>query len=71
MAANATTNPSQLLPLGNRRPLGSRNRELTFRIGGRGAVPRQALAECGEMYKTKCGSTLSSKSSRQQAAPAL
>ncbi|PNJ46969.1 LSM5 isoform 3 [Pongo abelii] len=63
MAANATTNPSQLLPLGNRRPLGSRNRELTFRIGGRGAVPRQALAECGEMYKTKCDSTLGSKSS--------
>ena len=38
MAANATTNPSQLLPLGNAGPVGNGGEEVKLGLGGPGAV---------------------------------
>jgi hypothetical protein len=48
MAANATTNPSQLLPLGNRRPLGGGGGSL-LRVRNRGPAAGVAIDGRGEL----------------------
>lgn len=54
MAANATTNPSQLLPLGKSLAWGAGGL-LQFRAGGRGGPGRPAFGVAGKTDRFTCG----------------
>lgn len=67
MAANATTNPSQLLPLGNGGPAGNGGEELKLRVGGHGAAGRGVRPRVRKMRPPR-GLSPGSVSPRSQAA---